>query len=54
MTKPKDYGHISGKTPVIFREMLLFPNLSGIFPFKFNHSEMNMIGDTHLKRKIKK
>jgi hypothetical protein len=34
MTKSKDLDKINGKTPVIFMEIWVFPNLAGIFPFK--------------------
>jgi hypothetical protein len=31
--KSKDSDSISGKTPLIFREIWVFPNLTGNFPF---------------------
>ena len=30
-----DLADIDGKTPLIFREIWVFPNLNGIFPFIF-------------------
>ncbi|MBM7650917.1 hypothetical protein JOC76_000350 [Neobacillus cucumis] len=34
-TKSKDLENINGKTPFIFREIWIFPNLNGILPFIF-------------------
>jgi hypothetical protein len=39
-----DLDHISGKTPLILKEISVFPDISGISPsiFKPNHSEINI------------
>ena len=41
MTKSKDLDSINGKTSLIFKEIWVFPNLAGIFPFIFVYSEIN-------------
>ncbi len=35
-TKSKDLDNIIGKTPLIFKEIWVFPNLAGILPFIFH------------------
>ncbi len=35
-TKSKDLDNINGNTPLIFKEIWVFPNLAGIFPFIFH------------------
>jgi hypothetical protein len=35
MTKFKDFDHITGKAPLIFKEIWVFPEITGISPFIF-------------------
>jgi hypothetical protein len=34
-SKSIDLNHITGKSPLIFKEIWVFPNIAGIFPFIF-------------------
>ncbi len=39
MTKSIDLDHITGKTPLIFKEIYYFPHLAGNLPFIFKHGK---------------
>jgi hypothetical protein len=53
MAKSIDLEHIGRKTPLIFKEIWVFPNLAGIFPLIFNQSKSTPNFNKSLKNKLR-